>query len=118
MDLLRFSYSSNLVYVADYYCHHRRYYYNYELVLSYMFQAISLHRDPTGKEIFSHMDPSKRSEKSEIKDNHNDMAVNLADLTDYEKVVLLNSQMARLKETLSDKIKRIAELESIINSTA
>ena len=82
-----------------------------------MFQAISLHWDPTGKEIFSHMDPSKRSEKSEIKDNHNDMAVNLADLTDSEKVVLLNSQMARLKETLSDKIKRIAELESIINST-
>ena len=44
--------------------------------------------------------------------------MNLADLTDSEKVVLLNSQLARLKETLSDKIKRIAELESIINSTA
>ena len=60
------------------------------------------------------MDPSKRSE---IKDNHNDMAVNLADLTDSEKVVLLNSQMARLKETLRDKNERIAGLESIINST-
>ena len=44
------------------------------------------------------------------------MAVNLADLTDSEKVVLLNSQVARLKETLSDKNQRIAELEAHINS--
>ena len=77
-----------------------------------------MHRDPTGEDIFSHMDPCKRSRMSEIKDNHNDMAVSLADLTDSEKVVLLNSQMATLKETVDDKNKRIAELESIINSTA
>ena len=77
-----------------------------------------MHRDPTGKEIFSHMDPFKRSQMSEIKDSHSDMAVSLADLTESEKVVLLNSQMSRLKETLNDKNKRIAELESIINSTA
>ena len=35
---------------------------------------------------------------------------------DSEKVVLLNSQVARLKETLADQKRRIAELGSIIKS--
>ena len=78
-------------------------------------QLISLHRDPTGKEIFSDMDPFKRREKSDIKDNKNNMAIGLAELT--EKVVLLNSQVARLKEILNDKNRRIAELESVVNTT-
>ena len=77
---------------------------------------INLRHDPTGKDVLSNLHPSKCSEKSEIKDNHNDMAVNLADLTDSEKVVLLNSQVARLKETLNDKNNRIAELEAYIDS--
>ena len=48
---------------------------------------ISLHRDPAGKEIFSDIDdPSKRAEKCEIKDNHNNMAVGLGELTDSEMV--------------------------------
>ena len=80
-------------------------------------QMISLYRDPKGEEIFSDMDPSKRTEKSENKDNHNSMAASLSELKDSEKVVLLNSQVARLKETLNDKNKRIAELEGIVNST-
>ena len=78
-------------------------------------QLISLHRDPTGKEIFSDMDPFKRREKSDIKDNKNNMAIGLAELT--EKVVLLNSQVARLKEILNDKNRRIAEPESVVNTT-
>ena len=80
-------------------------------------QLISLHRDPTGKEIFSDMDPFKRREKSDMKDNKNNMAIGLAELTDSEKVVLLNSQVARLKEILNDKNRRIAELESVVNTT-
>ena len=73
---------------------------------------ISLYRDPKGEEIFSGMDPSKRTDN---KDNHNSMAASLSELKDSEKFVILNSQVARLKETLNDKNRRIAELESIVN---
>ena len=75
-------------------------------------QMISLYWDPKGEEIFSGMDPSKRTEN---KDNHNSMAASLSELKDSEKVVILNSQVARLKETLNDKNRRTAELESIVN---
>ena len=78
---------------------------------------VSLYRDPTGKEIFSDLDPSRRTEKSEIKDNHNDLAINLSELSDSEKVVLLNSQVARLKEALISNNRRIAELESVTKSS-
>jgi gamma-aminobutyric acid type B receptor len=57
------------------------------LALIFIPKVISLHRDPAGKEIFSDIDdPSKRAEKCEIKDNHNNMAVGLGELTDSEMV--------------------------------
>ncbi|CAI8043133.1 Gamma-aminobutyric acid type B receptor subunit 2 [Geodia barretti] len=57
------------------------------LALIFIPKVISLHRDPTGKEIFSDIgDPSKRAEKCEIKGNHNNLAVGLAELTDSEMV--------------------------------
>ena len=77
---------------------------------------VSLYRDPAGEGIFIDLDPSRHTEKSEIRNNHNDLAVNLTDLSDSEKVVLLNSQVARLKETLTDKKRRIVELETVIKS--
>ena len=41
----------------------------------------------------------------------------MAELKDEEKVVLLNSHLANLNETLKDKSRRIAELESILKSS-
>ncbi|CAI8043141.1 Gamma-aminobutyric acid type B receptor subunit 2, partial [Geodia barretti] len=57
------------------------------LALIFIPKVISLHRDPAGNEIFSDIDdPSKRAEKCEIKGNHNNIAVGLAELTDSEMV--------------------------------
>ena len=86
-------------------------------------QAVNLYRDPTGDNIFSGTDPSKRTERSQIKESHNDRAAGMSELTDAEKVTLLNSQVARLqesvsevKQTISQKNKRISELEAILES--
>ena len=42
----------------------------------------------------------------------------MGELKDGEKVVLLNSHLVNLKETLKDKNRRIAELEAILKSSA
>ena len=75
-------------------------------------QVVHLHKDPKGKEIFSDLDPSRRSEKAEKRDSQ---VINLSDLSDSDKIAALNSRVARLKETLSISNKRIAELEAIVN---
>ena len=41
----------------------------------------------------------------------------MGELKDAEKVVLLNSHLVNLKETLKDKNRRIAELEAILKSS-
>ena len=78
---------------------------------------MSLYHDPTGDKIFSEMHPTKQSERSQIKDHHNSMAAGMAELKDAEKVVLLNSHLTSLKETVKDKNRRITELEAIIKSS-
>ena len=84
---------------------------------------MNLYRDPTGDNIFSGTDPSKRTERSQIKESHNDRAAGMSELTDTEKVTLLTSQVVRLqesvsemKQTISQKNKRISELEAILES--
>ena len=76
-----------------------------------------LHRDPTGKDIFSDIDPTKRTEKSENKENHSNIAAKFSNLSDSEKVTQLSSQLAKLEETVNYQKKRISELEAIVNPT-
>ena len=45
------------------------------------------------------------------------MAASMSELKDAEKVTLLNTHLANLKESLKEKNRRIAELETIIKST-
>ena len=45
------------------------------------------------------------------------MVAGMAELNDSEKVVLLNSSVAKLSETLDIKTKKIIELEAIVNSS-
>ena len=77
-------------------------------------QVVYLHRDPTGKDIFNDMDPTKRTEKSENRHQSN-IAANLPD---SEKVTQLSSQLAKLEETVSYQKKRVSELETIVNAAA
>ncbi|CAI8046144.1 Gamma-aminobutyric acid type B receptor subunit 2 [Geodia barretti] len=80
-------------------------------------KGLNLYRDPTGDKIFSEMHPTRQSQRSQLKDHQNSMAASMAELKDEEKVVLLNSHLANLNETLKDKSRRIAELESILKSS-
>ena len=66
----------------------------------FVLQAVNLYRDPSGDKIFSGIDPNKQSVRSQIKDSHNDRAAGMSELTDAEKVTLLNSQVVRLQERL------------------
>ena len=70
-----------------------------------------------GDKIFSEMHPTRQSQRSQIRDHQSSMAANMAELKDAEKVVLLNSHLVNLKETLKDKNRRIAELEAILKSS-
>ena len=85
---------------------------------------MNLYRDPTGDKIFSGTDPSKQTDRFQMKESHNDRAAGMSELTDAEKVTLLTSQVVRLqesvsemKQTISQKNKRISELEAILEST-
>ena len=87
-------------------------------ILNYIFvQIIHLYRDPKGKEIFNSLNPSRQTEQSQVRDQQTSMVAGIAELNDSEKVVLLNSHVAKLSETLDIKNKRIIELEAIVNSS-
>ena len=78
-----------------------------------------MYRDPTGKEIFDGLDPSKTTElQSQVREQQSSMVAGMAELEDSEKVVLLSSHVARLTENLDTKNRRISELEAIIKSSA
>ena len=79
-------------------------------------QIINLYRDPAGENIFNETSPNnKRTYCTQSEEYHN-IAVGLTGLTDTEKVSLLTSRVTNLEQKVKDKDRRIAELESIVNS--
>ena len=78
-------------------------------------QVLNLYRDPTGEKIFSEMNPTRRSDRTQSMDHHS-MAVGMSGLTDTEKVALLTSRLTRLEEKLKERDERLTELQSIIKS--
>ena len=76
-----------------------------------------MYRDPKGKKIFSSLNPSRQTEQSQVRDQQTSIVAGMAELNDSEKVVVLNSHVAKLSETLDIKTKRIIELEAIVNSS-
>ena len=71
---------------------------------------MNLYRDPTGEKIFSEMNPSKRSDRTQSTEHHN-MAVGMSGLNDTEKVVLLTSRVTHLEEKIRERDKKIAYFE-------
>lgn len=78
-------------------------------------QVINLYHDPTGEKIFSEMNPTRRTERTQSMDHHS-MAVGMSGLTDTEKVALLTSRLMRLEEKVKERDERITELQSILKS--
>ena len=71
---------------------------------------VSLYLDPTGEKVF--VAPlSAHSRGSEEQRSH-DLAAKLPNLTDHEKIDLLNAHIQSLEEKMALKNERIRELES------
>ena len=79
-------------------------------VLSIYLQMISLYRDPSGEKVFdgTMSIPSRNSDDQQ----QSYLALKLPNLTDPEKIELMNAHIKTLEERMSMKNKRIHELES------
>lgn len=72
---------------------------------------MNLYRDPSGVKIFNGTNPSKNMEQKTTSENQI-VAMGLSDLTDKEKIDLLNARVKGLEEMVKDKNQRIVELET------
>ena len=78
-------------------------------------QMVNLYRDPTGERVFESANPSKLAQPKTTKE-HRSMAMGLSDLTDGEKVELLDSRVKVLEERVEEKNQRINQLETFMNT--
>ena len=75
---------------------------------------VNLYRDPSGEKIFDGTNPSS-IHKHNTTSEHHSMAKSLPDLTDTEKIDLLNARIKGLEEKIEEKNKRIIQLEAVRN---
>jgi len=75
---------------------------------------INLYQDPKGEKVFENTNPSNKSE-SGIAPNSS-VPAGLSELTDKERVSLLEARLESIEKELQEKKKRISELENYINS--
>ena len=71
---------------------------------------INLYQDPDGENVFKHSNPTTKREKNE-NSLSNSLPANLSELTDGEKVSLLQEKIIEMKKEIKEKTKRIDELE-------
>jgi len=75
---------------------------------------INLYQDPKGEKVFENTNPTSKSEKG-IDPNSN-IPASLSELTDKERVSLLETRVRSLEKEVQEKTKRISELENYVNS--
>ena len=78
-------------------------------------QMVNLYRDPTGEKVFESANPSKLAQPKTTKEHHS-MAMGLSELTDEEKVELLDSRVKVLEKRVEEKNQRINQLETFMNT--
>ena len=78
-------------------------------------QMVNLYRDPTGEKVFESANPSKLAQPKTTKE-HRSMAMGLSELTDGEKVELLDSRVKVLEQRVEEKNQRINQLETFMNT--
>ena len=78
-------------------------------------QMVNLYKDPTGERVFESTHPSKLAQPKTTSEHHS-MAMGLSELTDAEKVELLDSRVKVLEKRVEEKSQRINQLENFINS--
>lgn len=72
---------------------------------------MNLYRDPSGLKIFDGTHPTKHTEQRTTSE-HQIVAMGIPDLTDTEKIDLLNVRVKGLEEMVKNKNQRIIELEA------
>lgn len=72
---------------------------------------MNLYRDPSGSKIFDGTYPTKPTEQKATSENQI-VAMGIPDLTDAEKIDLLNVRVKGLEEMVKNKNQRINELEA------
>lgn len=71
---------------------------------------MNLYRDPSGSKIFDGTYPTKPTEQATSENQI--VAMGIPDLTDAEKIDLLNVRVKGLEEMVKNKNQRINELEA------
>ena len=72
---------------------------------------MNLYRDPSGSKIFDGTHPTNHTERKTTSENQI-VAMGIPDLTDAEKIDLLNVRVKGLEEMVKNKNQRIVELEA------
>ena len=75
---------------------------------------VNLYQDPKGEKVFENTNPTNKSEKG-IPPNSS-IPTGLSELTDRERVSLLEARLESIEKDMQEKKKRILELENYINS--
>ena len=75
---------------------------------------INLYQDPKGEKVFEKTNTTNKSEKG-IAPNSS-IPAGLSELTDKERVSLLETRLRSLEKEIQEKTKRISELENYVNS--
>ena len=75
---------------------------------------VNLYQDPTGERVFESTNPLKLAQPMTTSE-HRSMAMGLSELTDAEKVDLLDARVKALEKRVDEKSQRINQLENFIN---
>lgn len=76
---------------------------------------VNLYRDPAGEKIFDSYNPTKEMKHKTTKEQHS-IAMGLSELTDAEKINLLDTRVRTLEKRVEEKNVQIKQLETLLKS--
>ena len=75
---------------------------------------INLYQDPDGENVFKNSNASMKLEKKANSLHSSSLPANLSELTDGERVSLLQAKITEMEREIEEKTKRIDELEKCV----
>ena len=76
---------------------------------------VTLYNDPSGDKIFENTNPSQMNDRKSENDSKN-MVMRMADLSDADKVPLLQARVNVLEQKLDEKNRKISQLENFLST--
>ena len=74
---------------------------------------INLYHDPAGEKIFDSYNPTKETKHKTTKEQHS-IAMGFSELTDSEKINLLDTRVRTLEKRVEEKNMEIKQLKSLL----